>query len=98
MKILVVDDDLELLGLIAYALRQAGYLVVEAADGPRRSPLFEREQPDLVVLDVNLPRLDGLEVCRQHPRARRRLPVMMLTVRGARRTRCAASTWAPTTT
>lgn len=80
MKILVVDDDLELLGLISYALRQAGYLVVESGDGPAALAAFEREEPNLVILDVNLPRLSGLEVCRQI-RAVSKVPVMMLTVR-----------------
>ena len=82
MKILVVDDDLELAGLIGYALRQAGYLVVEAADGQAALDAFERESPALVILDVNLPRLDGLEVCRRI-RAESRVPIMMLTVRSA---------------
>lgn len=80
MKILVVDDDLELLGLVTYALRQAGYLVVEAADGVAAMAAFEKEEPELVVLDVNLPRLNGLEVCKRI-RAISRVPVMMLTVR-----------------
>ncbi len=82
MKILVVDDDLELLGLIGYALRQAGYLVVEATDGAAALEVAAREQPALVVLDVNLPRLDGFEVCRRL-RERSPVPVLMLTVRGA---------------
>jgi DNA-binding response OmpR family regulator len=81
MKLLVVDDDLELLGLIAYALRQAGYLVVEAKDGPAALAVFDREQPDLVILDVNLPRIDGLEVLRRLRTAGHRTPVMLLTVR-----------------
>jgi DNA-binding response OmpR family regulator len=80
MKILVVDDDLELLGLITYALRQAGYWTVDAADGVTAVTVFEREEPDLVILDVNLPRLSGLEVCRKI-RAASQVPVMMLTVR-----------------
>ncbi len=80
MKVLVVDDDLELLGLISYALRQAGYLAVEATDGALVLTAFEREEPDLVILDVNLPRLSGLEVCRKI-RATSRVPIMMLTVR-----------------
>lgn len=80
MKILVVDDDLELSGLISYALRQAGYLVVETGDGEAALAAFEREEPNLVILDVNLPRLSGLEVCRQI-RAVSKVPVMMLTVR-----------------
>jgi DNA-binding response OmpR family regulator len=81
MKILVVDDDLELLGLIGFALRQAGYLVIPAADGNAALAAFEREQPDLVILDVNLPGLDGFEVCRRI-RAEAATPIMMLTVRG----------------
>lgn len=81
MKILVVDDDLELLRLIAFALRQAGYLVLEAQDGPSALALFERERPDLVVLDVNLPRLNGFEVLKKIRSASGTIPVMMLTVR-----------------
>jgi DNA-binding response OmpR family regulator len=80
MKILVVDDDLELLGLIGFALRQAGYLVIEAGDGSAALATFEREQPDLVILDVNLPGLNGFEVCRRI-RAEATTPIMLLTVR-----------------
>ncbi len=82
MKILVVDDDLELLGLIGFALRQAGYLVVEAADGPEALAVFDREQPDLVILDVNLPGLNGFEVCRRI-RAESAVPILLLTVRSS---------------
>jgi DNA-binding response OmpR family regulator len=80
MKILVVDDDLELLGLIGFALRQAGYLAISATDGGAALATFEREQPDLVILDVNLPDTNGFEVCRRI-RAESRTPIMMLTVR-----------------
>ena len=80
MKILVVDDDLELLGLIGFALRQAGYLVVEAADGGAALAAFQREQPDLVILDVNLPVMSGFDVCRRI-RAEATTPIMLLTVR-----------------
>ncbi|HEY3177238.1 MAG TPA: response regulator transcription factor [Candidatus Polarisedimenticolia bacterium] len=83
MKVLVVDDDLELLGLIGFVLRQAGYLVIEAQDGPTALAAFEREEPDLVVLDVNLPRIDGFEVLRRIRAAGARTPVMMLTVRSS---------------
>ena len=82
MKILVVDDDLELSSLIGYALRQAGYMVIEAGDGVAALEAFERESPALVILDVNLPRLSGLEVCRRI-RAASRTPIMMLTVKNA---------------
>jgi len=81
VKILVVDDDLELLTLIAFALRQAGYLVVDAADGQLALDRFAAESPDLVVLDGNLPKIDGFEVCRRL-RAESRVPILMLTVRG----------------
>jgi DNA-binding response OmpR family regulator len=82
VKILIVDDDLELSGLVAYTLRRAGYLTVEAADGVAALAAVEREQPALVILDVNLPRLSGHEVCRRI-RAQSTMPIMMLTVRSA---------------
>jgi DNA-binding response OmpR family regulator len=82
MKILIVDDDLELAGLIAYALRQAGYLTVEAADGLAALAAFEREEPDLVILDLQLPKLGGQEVCRRI-RLSSSTPIMMLTVQSA---------------
>jgi len=82
VKILAVDDDRELLGLISFALRQAGYFVIEATDGVGALNAFEREQPDLVILDVNLPGLSGFEVCRRI-REQAATPIMMLTVRSS---------------
>jgi DNA-binding response OmpR family regulator len=82
MKILAVDDDSELRPLIAFSLRQAGYLVIEASTGERALELLSQERPDLVVLDVNLPGIDGFEVCRRLRRGRVGIPVLMLTVRG----------------
>jgi DNA-binding response OmpR family regulator len=80
VKILVVDDDPDLRELIVFALRQAGYAVVQADDGPRAVAVFGAETPGLVVLDVNLPGFDGLEVCRRI-RARSAAPILVLTVR-----------------
>ncbi len=80
MKILVVDDDLELLGLVGFALRQAGYAVVEATNGAEALETFQGEQPDLVILDVNLPGLNGFEVS-QRLRSQALTPILMLTVR-----------------
>jgi DNA-binding response OmpR family regulator len=81
MKILVVDDDQALLSLVSFALRQAGYLALEAGDAAQAVTVFEREQPDLVILDVNLPAgVSGFDVLRQI-RAQARTPVMLLTVR-----------------
>ena len=81
MKILVVDDDRELRELIGFVLRSAGYLVVEAGDGLEALRQHGAEKPDLVILDVNLPGIDGFEVCRRI-RVDADTPVMMLTVRG----------------
>jgi DNA-binding response OmpR family regulator len=80
VKLLVVDDDPELLPLVAFALRQGGYLVVEAPSGEAALAAFASERPDLVVLDVNLPGIDGFEVCRRI-RETSRVPILMLTVR-----------------
>lgn len=82
MKILVVDDDPDLRDLIGYTLRRDGYFVIESEDGVAALLLAEVERPDLVLLDVNLPRLDGFEVCRRL-RAASAVPIVMLTVRGA---------------
>lgn len=81
MKVLVVDDDPELLTLVAFALRQAGYLALEATSGEAALGLVERERPDLLVLDLNLPGIDGFEVCRKLREAGDETPILMLTVR-----------------
>ena len=81
MKILSADDDADLLGLIAFTLSQAGYLVIRASDGRSAIRLFEEESPDLVILDINMPGASGFDVCRA-VREKSRVPVMMLTVRG----------------
>jgi len=81
MTILVVDDDRELRELIGFVLGQAGYTVVDAADGPSAVARHAADQPDLVLLDVNLPGFDGFEVLKRI-RAASETPVMMLTVRG----------------
>jgi two-component system alkaline phosphatase synthesis response regulator PhoP len=64
-KILVVDDEVVLLETIVYNLEQVGYQVLTATDGVSALETAHREQPDLVILDVMLPGMDGLEVCRQ---------------------------------
>jgi DNA-binding response OmpR family regulator len=80
MKILLVDDDPDLLSIIAFALQQAGFLVVTAIDGVSALDLFEREHPDLAVLDINLQRMNGFELARAI-RRESQIPVIMLTVR-----------------
>ncbi|MEJ0036637.1 MAG: response regulator transcription factor [Gammaproteobacteria bacterium] len=81
MKILIADDDRDLLGLIAFTLTQAGYLVVKASDGPAAIHAFKGESPDLAVLDINMPGASGFQVC-EAIRSQSRIPIMMLTVRG----------------
>jgi DNA-binding response OmpR family regulator len=81
MKILIADDDRDLLALIAFTLTQAGYLVVRAADGQTALRAFDAEAPDFVVLDINMPGASGFQVC-EAIRTKSRVPIMMLTVRG----------------
>ncbi|GHF78053.1 DNA-binding response regulator [Streptomyces filamentosus] len=80
-RILVVDDDPTVAEVVGGYLERAGCSVEHAADGPDALLRAERRWPDLVVLDLMLPGLDGLEVCRRL-RARRPVPVIMLTARG----------------
>jgi DNA-binding response OmpR family regulator len=80
MKVLIADDDRDLLELIGFSLSQAGYLVLKAADGPTAVRIFDAEGPDLVVLDINMPGASGFQVC-ESIRARSNVPVMMLTAR-----------------
>ena len=79
--ILLVDDEDSVQKLLAYPLERDGYTVIPAQDGEEALERFQREQVDLVVLDVMLPRLDGLEVCRRL-RAQSSVPIIMLTARG----------------
>ncbi len=78
--ILLVDDEESVQKLLTYPLERAGYRVVQARDGEEALTRFEAEHVDLVVLDVMLPKLDGLEVCKQL-RARSTVPIIMLTAR-----------------
>lgn len=83
-KILVVDDEPVLVETIAYNLEQAGFQVTTALDGSSGLEMARSEQPDLIILDIMLPEIDGLEVCRQLRReeATSTTPIMMLTARG----------------
>ena len=80
MKILVADDDADLRALIGFTLTQAGFDVCTAGDGPAALQAFERETPDFILLDINMPEPDGVAVCREI-RTQSRVPIMMLTVR-----------------
>jgi DNA-binding response OmpR family regulator len=78
MKILLADDDADLLDVTAYALRREGFAVIVAKDGAQALRRWQQEHPDIVVLDVNMPQLDGFDVCRQI-RDAGTTPVILLT-------------------
>ncbi len=79
--ILLVDDEDSIQTLLTYPLQRDGYTVVQARDGEEALRRFDEEEVDLVVLDVMLPRLDGLEVCKRL-RSQSSVPIIMLTARG----------------
>src|SRR3954451_17780218 len=79
-RILLVDDEQSLQTLLSYPLRKDGYEVVQATDGRQALDRFSEQSFDLVVLDVMMPRMDGLEVCRRL-RSRSAVPIIMLTAR-----------------
>ena len=81
LKILIVDDEPDALELASFNLKAAGYEVITAADGEEALKRAREHQPALVILDLMLPEVDGLEVCKRL-RARWDLPVLMLTARG----------------
>lgn len=80
-KILVIEDEEGIIHLLNLYLRDAGYNVVAARDGADGLALHAREHPDLVILDIMLPALDGFEVCRRI-RSWSKTPILMLTARG----------------
>lgn len=80
MKALVVDDDPVLADVVAFTLRREGFEVIQAHDGAEALQRWAGERPDLVVLDVNLPKIDGFSVCRRI-REEGDTPILLLTVR-----------------
>jgi DNA-binding response OmpR family regulator len=81
MKILVVDDDRVLADVVAFTLRREGFEVLQAYDGTAGLQRWLAENPDLIILDVNMPQVDGFEVCRR-VRSQSNTPIILLTVRG----------------
>ncbi len=79
-RILLVDDEQSVQTLLTYPLRKDGYEVVSALDGRAALDLFAEQRFDLVVLDIMLPKLDGIEVCRRL-RGRSQVPIIMLTAK-----------------
>lgn len=79
-KILVVDDEPQIVKVLQAYLEKAGYQVLTAADGTAALTLFRREKPDFLILDLNLPGMDGFDVCKA-VRRESNLPILMLTAR-----------------
>ena len=88
-KVLVVDDDSHIRNVICFALRREGFVVVEARDGNAALLAFEREAPDLLILDIMMPGPDGLEVCQsiraggRGAAAGRNIPILFLSAKDA---------------
>ncbi|HEX6752694.1 MAG TPA: response regulator transcription factor [Solirubrobacterales bacterium] len=81
-RILLVDDEQSIQTLLSYPLRKDGYHVTSAQDGREALQRFEEGRFDLVILDLMLPKLDGVEVCREL-RSRSQVPIIMLTAKGS---------------
>jgi DNA-binding response OmpR family regulator len=80
MKALVVDDDRVLADVVAFALRREGFKVIQAYDGPGALQYWVESSPDLIILDINLPGIDGFGVC-QRIRRETSAPIILLSVR-----------------
>ena len=80
-KVLVVDDEQSIVTLLKYNIEQAGYQVIVAYDGVQALEKVNEEKPDLVVLDVMLPEMDGIEVCKTIRSDKNQVPILMLTAK-----------------
>lgn len=80
-KIMVVDDEASIRQIVEARLNMAGFEVVTAGDGEEALKVFNEERPDLIVLDIMMPRVDGLQVCREI-RKQDGVPIIMLTAKG----------------
>lgn len=80
-RILVVDDDPKILKIVEHSLRREGFEVIMAADGERALAVAEKARPDLIILDLMLPYLDGFEVCNRI-RSSRDVPIIILSAKG----------------
>ena len=83
-RVLIVDDDLDIQRLVSYNLTQAGFEVATAETGRKALDSVQKHPPDLIILDLMLPDVDGMEVCRtlRQRENSRRIPIVMLTARG----------------
>jgi two-component system phosphate regulon response regulator PhoB len=82
-RVLIVDDDPDIVRLVSYNLTQAAFDVMTAGTGRKALEIVQKQLPDLIILDLMLPDVDGMEVCRalRQNEASRRIPIIMLTAR-----------------
>lgn len=83
-RVLIVDDDPDILRLVSYSLAQAGFEVLTASNGRQALEVVQKQLPDLIILDLMLPDVDGVEVCRtlRQRESSQRIPIIMLSARG----------------
>lgn len=83
-RILVVDDEIYIVHILEFSLTMEGYTILTAFDGEEALRVIEKERPDLVVLDIMMPKLDGYEVCRRLRKDERfsTLPIVLLSAKG----------------
>ncbi len=83
-RILIVDDEPEIVELLEMRLRKIGYTILTASDGMEGLEKARKEMPDLIILDVMMPKMDGFQVCRflKFDEKYKKIPVLMLTSRG----------------
>ncbi len=79
-KVLLIEDDLEILGLLEIHLKDLEFEIIKSMDGAQGLQMILDETPDLVILDISLPTMDGFEVCK-HARAKTNVPIIMLTAK-----------------
>jgi DNA-binding response OmpR family regulator len=80
-KVLIIDDNRQITSILEEYVKAEGYIAVVAADGVDGVRMFEAEKPDIILLDVMMPKMDGFEVCREI-RKTSQVPVIMITARG----------------
>jgi DNA-binding response OmpR family regulator len=83
-KVLIAEDEPDIRGLVAFSLQYAGFVVVEALNGEEAIKKAEEEQPDLILLDVRMPKMNGYEACRKlkAQESTKHIPVIFLSARG----------------
>jgi DNA-binding response OmpR family regulator len=83
-KVLVAEDEPDIRGLVTFSLQYAGFVVVEALNGEEAIKKTEEEQPDLILLDVRMPKMNGYEACRKlkAQESTKHIPVIFLSARG----------------